>query len=139
MLIQQIDAKAAFIKLRDEKNAVLIDVRTDAEFAFTGTAEVANLILLPWKTFPTMGFNPRFTENLEKALQEKFGDNKKDAELIFMCRSGARSSEAAIHMAQMGYTHCFNLIAGFEGDIDSAGHRGNINGWKASNLAWRQS
>lgn len=145
MLIEQIEPKNAFIKLRDDKNAILVDVRCDAELAFVGQVDIAalncNFAAIAWKNFPAMSLNPRFTQNLEKVLQEKFGDLEKaktEAQLVFMCRSGARSSEAAIHMAQLGYKHCFNLIGGFEGNKDDAGHRGNIDGWKANNLPWRQ-
>jgi len=142
MLINQIDPKTAFLKLRDEKNAILIDVRCDAELIFVGQADLAsingNFTTLAWKIFPAMNLNPRFTVNLEKVLQEKFGEDAKEANLIFMCRSGARSSEAAIHMAEAGYKHCFNLTGGFEGNLDENAHRGNIDGWKANNLPWRQ-
>lgn len=143
MPVQQITAHEAFKKLSDEKNATLIDVRTDAEFNFVGTADLrkigADLILLPWKTFPTMTLNPHFTTNLEKTLLEKFGEKRHEAQLIFICLSGGRSQEAATHMTQLGYENCFNLTGGFEGEADTAGHRGNISGWKASNLPWRQA
>ena len=142
MPVQQITANDAFFKLPHEKNAALIDVRTDAEFTFVGTADLseigANLILLPWKNFPAMNLNPDFTANLEKNLIEKFGETRHETQLIFMCLSGGRSQQAAIHMTQLGYENCFNLIGGFEGEADFAGHRGNISGWKASNLPWRQ-
>ena len=141
--MNSIEAKTAFTKLRDDKNAILIDVRTDAELAFVGKVDAVDfdnrMVLISWQNFPAMTINPRFDAILEKTLQEKFGDDKKNSQLIFMCRSGARSSQAAIHATQLGYKNCFNLIAGFEGDIDSAGHRSNINGWKFNNLPWRQS
>ena len=143
MLVHQITATEAFKKLSNEKSAALIDVRTDAEFNFVGTADLreieANLILLPWKIFPTMALNPNFTASLEKVLLEKFGEKRHEAQLIFMCLSGGRSQQAATHMTQLGYENCFNLIGGFEGEADAAGHRGNISGWKASNLPWRQA
>ena len=143
MLVQQISASDAFSKLQNEKNVALIDVRTDAEFTFVGTADLrstaGHLILLPWKVFPGMDLNPNFTTALEKALLEKFGEARFEAQLIFICLSGGRSQQAAMHITQLGYENCFNLIGGFEGEADSAGHRGNISGWKASNLPWRQA
>ncbi len=142
MLINQIDPKTAFLKLQGEKNAILIDVRCDAELTFVGQVDLnlanGNFAAVAWKIFPTMNLNPRFAVNLEKVLQEKFGQDAKEAHLIFMCRSGARSSEAAIFMAGAGYKHCFNLTGGFEGNLDENAHRGNIDGWKANNLPWRQ-
>lgn len=143
MSVEQVTAEEAFLKLSSQKNTVLIDVRTDAEFSFVGIADLhqieADLILLPWNTFPTMAPNPDFGTKLEKTLLEKFGENRHEAQLIFICRSGARSQQAATYMIQLGYDNCFNLTSGFEGDLDSSSHRGNLSGWKASNLPWRQA
>jgi rhodanese-related sulfurtransferase len=58
--------------------------------------------------------------------------------VLLLCRSGARSRAAAIALTQAGYTNAFNVANGFEGDPDKQGHRGTINGWKASGLPWRQ-
>lgn len=142
MLIQEIEPKEAFEKLQNEENTVLIDVRTDAEFTFVGQIDLSSInkdvILLPWKIFPAMNVNARFQMILERNLQEKFGENAKNAQLIFICRSGGRSYEAASFIESLGYKNCFNLTGGFEGDLDSKGHRSNINGWKANNLPWRQ-
>lgn len=136
--IKEISAKDASKKLKNE-NAVLIDVRSEAEFAFVGVAAIeGKMILLPWKIFPNMSLNGRFQINLEKKLEEFFGEDAKNAELIFMCRSGARSFEAASYMANFGYENCYNLTNGFEGDLDVDGHRGNVNGWKAEGLVWKQ-
>ncbi len=142
MPIHEIEPKEAFDKLQNEENSVLIDVRCDAEFNFVGQADLSSLnknaVLLPWKIFPAMNVNARFQMILEKNLQEKFGEKAHDAQLIFMCRSGARSYEAASYMESFGYNNCFNMTGGFEGNLDSAGHRSKINGWKANNLPWRQ-
>ncbi len=142
MQIFEVEPKEAFEKLKNE-NAVLIDVRCDAEFAFVGQVDLSSIkkeaILLPWKIFPNMNVNPRFQIMIEKALKEKFQkDDNKNAELIFMCRSGARSFEAARFMAEIGYQNCYNLVGGFEGELNENSHRGKINGWKANNLPWRQ-
>ncbi len=141
MQVIEINSQEAFEKLK-ERNALLIDVRTDAEFSFVGQADLSSLnkevVLLPWKMFPSMNLNPRFQMSLEKVLQEKFGEEKYDAHLIFMCRSGSRSYEAAAYISSFGYKNCFNLSGGFEGNLDEKGHRSNIDGWKKNNLPWRQ-
>ncbi len=138
MPVTQIEAQNAFEKLK-EPNAILIDVRSEAEFAFVGIPDLKNLILLPWRTFPGMALNQNFVTILEEKLQQNFGENRFESELFFICRSGARSQEAAVVMTEFGYKKCFNIVSGFEGDLDNLGHRGNINGWKAQNLNWRQS
>ena len=61
-----------------------------------------------------------------------------DAPVLFLCRSGARSHDAAIAATAAGYTQCYNVLEGFEGDRDAHGHRGALNGWQAAGLPWQQ-
>ena len=58
---------------------------------------------------------------------------------MFICRSGVRSNQAAIAASESGYSNCYNVLEGFEGDKDSDGHRGIQGGWKAAGLPWVQS
>jgi len=78
--------------------------------------------------------------NSEFAPQvEKLEGIAKDTPLFFLCRSGGRSHDAAVEMAKHGYTQCYNIIDGFEGEPDATGHRGMTNGWKQANLPWEQN
>lgn len=121
--------------LFDDAEAQLVDVRTDAEWTFVGLPDLAALkkepILLPWQVYPTMGRNAEFVDLLAARL-------KKDKPIAFLCRSGGRSAAAAAAMSAAGFTKCYNIAGGFEGDVDEEGHRGTTNGWKAANLPWRQ-
>jgi rhodanese-related sulfurtransferase len=63
----------------------------------------------------------------------------KDAPVLFLCRSGARSRSAAIALTQAGYGRAYNVAGGFEGDLDGDRHRGHKNGWKAAGLPWKQT
>ncbi len=63
----------------------------------------------------------------------------KDAKILFLCRSGARSRSAATAATAAGYGKAFNIAGGFEGDLDDSGRRGRRNGWKSAGLPWRQS
>jgi rhodanese-related sulfurtransferase len=143
MSVIQISAKDAFALLKNESRSILIDVRTQEEFTFVGLADLRDaenrLALLPWKLLPDMRQNPEFTNSLIKILKEAFGENAFDAKLIFLCRSGSRSDQAANHATTIGFDNCYNIISGFEGDINDEGHRGYTNGWKADQLPWRQS
>jgi rhodanese-related sulfurtransferase len=65
------------------------------------------------------------------------GSNQ-DTPLLMLCRSGARSRAAAIALTRAGFKRAYNVAGGFEGNVDHGGHRGNVNGWKAANLPWRQ-
>lgn len=143
MTVKQIEAKEAYDLLENDDNSVLIDVRTFEEFNFVGYANSFSfddrMLMAPWKILPGMVENPEFANLLSDNLEKSFGSDAKETKLIFMCRSGARSNAAANHALNLGYKNCYNLIGGFEGDIDANEHRSNINGWKASNLPWRQS
>ena len=122
--------------LADDPKAVLIDVRTTAEWVYVGQADISSLsketVLLEWKVFPAMESNPEFVGELSAKISDK------DAPLLFLCRSGVRSKAAAITMTAEGYATCYNIATGFEGDKDSDGHRGHVGGWKVEGLPWMQ-
>jgi rhodanese-related sulfurtransferase len=124
----------AWALLEKEPAARLVDVRTQAEWNFVGLPDLGALgrevELVEWQMFPTMQVNPGFVE-------QAGGD--KDAPVLFLCRSGARSRNAAIALTRAGYTRAYNIAGGFEGDLDGERHRGNRNGWKAAGLPWKQT
>lgn len=117
-------------------DAVLIDVRTDAEWRFVGvpvmTSAPGNLHLISWQVFPDMSRNEGFL-----AAVNAIGLSK-DQPIYMLCRSGARSAAAGTLLAENGYNAVFNISDGFEGDKDADGHRGRVNGWKVSGCAWSQ-
>jgi rhodanese-related sulfurtransferase len=86
-----------------------------------------------------MTMNESFTDKLTSLISESFPKQQPDQiNLLFLCRSGSRSFEAAMFMSDLGY-NCYNITNGFEGKVNDLGHRGTINGWKAENLPWRQN
>jgi rhodanese-related sulfurtransferase len=142
MSVKQINTLEAFELLKQNKNSVLVDVRTYEEFNFVGTANPTEfngrMVLLPWQILPQMQENPQFDAILEQNLEKFFGKKAHDAEVIFICRTGARSNAAANFAKNLGYKNCYNLTSGFEGDLNEQKQRGQINGWKANNLPWGQ-
>lgn len=123
----------AYQRLQGNSSAVLIDVRTQPEWVFVGVPAVERLVRISWQVFPAMQVNDRFVEEVG---QLGLG---KDSEILCICRSGARSSSAATALTQAGYTNCWNIAEGFEGDKDPTGHRSKVNGWKFAGLPWVQS
>ena len=122
--------------LAEEPSALLIDVRTPEEWAFIGVPDLDSLgkqvVFVPWTLFPDKRANPEFAERIaEHATGE-------DAVLLFLCRSGVRSRNAAIDMTGRGYARCYNVANGFEGPKDDSGHRGTAAGWKVDGLTWKQ-
>ena len=122
--------------LAAEPGVVLIDVRTDAEWNYVGVTDLAALgkeqINISWLTFPGNVKNENFVAEVRTAFPNP------DTTILFLCRSGQRSASAAKAMTEAGYSNCFNIAEGFEGDKDETGHRGTKNGWKVRGLAWKQ-
>ena len=127
---------AAWTMLRQEADAVLIDCRTEAEWRYVGLPDLHDLgrsvALVEWQTYPSMAQNPDFVRAVGQAAPDK------DAPLLFLCRSGARSRSAAMAATAAGYSKAYNVAEGFEGDLDQDGKRGRANGWKVAGLPWRQ-
>ena len=132
----QVSAVEAWRVLGEHPGAMLVDVRTRPEWTFVGVPDLSELarepVLIEWQRFPAMAENPDFAVELEAAGATP------ETPLLFMCRSGARSAAAATMMAARGYTRCYNIADGFEGELDPSRHRGALAGWKAAGLAWVQ-
>jgi rhodanese-related sulfurtransferase len=109
--------------------AVLIDVRTDAEREWVGF--VPGAVPLAWKQWPGMALNANFDEGVRAAVPS----GKK---ALMLCRSGVRSIDAARRATALGFA-AYNVLEGFEGDRDAQSHRGNQGGWRFHGLPWKQS
>lgn len=120
----------AYEIMQSAPNVKLVDVRTRAELDWVGRIPGAEAI--EWVSYPGMKPNPNFMAQLEQQVD-------KEALVMFICRSGARSHSAAIAATQAGYTDCYNVLEGFEGDKDADAHRNKLNGWRACELPWEQS
>jgi sulfur dioxygenase len=115
-------------ELWQKGEAVLVDVRTDAEREWVGFIPgAANVV---WKQWPGMKVNADFDEQIRKAVPP----GKK---ALLMCRSGVRSAAAAKRATELGI-ESYNVLEGFEGDPDENGRRGNRGGWRMRGLPWRQ-
>ncbi len=131
----------AYDLLSGESTATLIDVRTQAEWAYVGVPDLRPLrkapLFLEWQWFPSMQVDERFILRLSAMLET--GGIGRGTPLVFICRSGARSRHSAAAMSSAGWAPCFNVSDGFEGPLDPWGHRGVIAGWKAVGLPWAQT
>lgn len=142
-VIGAVDPDVAFINLERDPHSILVDVRTRPEWMFVGTADLSPIArpqcFIEWLGFPAMGPNQLFLDQLEAELNETGATTA-----YFLCRSGARSHDAAVAAAEHFQTRgrtlaCFNVLEGFEGPLDGKGHRGLLSGWKARGLPWRQN
>lgn len=120
----------ALVLLQEEPSARLVDVRSQAEWSWVG--RIRGAVEIEWQFYPGMQANPDFLSQLSRKVP-------KESVVMFICRSGVRSNQAAIAASESGYSNCYNILEGFEGDKDSNGHRGIQGGWKAAGLPWVQS
>ena len=132
-----ITPKEAWEILAREPRAQLVDVRTDAEWAYVGVVDLRALgkepLLVPWKLFPGQQVNAEFVVQVREKIPER------DVPLLLLCRSGVRSKDAAIALTREGYARCYNVAQGFEGDRDDKTHRNTRGGWRVDGLPWIQS
>jgi rhodanese-related sulfurtransferase len=113
-----------------QAGARLVDVRTEPELAYVG--RIPGAAELEWQSWPGNRPNPQFLAELAAAAP-------KDAPVMFICRSGARSHAAADAAMQAGWRETYNVLEGFEGDKDEQQHRNTRNGWRKAGLPWIQT
>ena len=113
-----------------QAGAKLVDVRTKAELEWVG--RVPGALTVEWNSWPGGKLNPDFIPQLQALAQM-------DVPIMFLCRSGGRSHNAAISAAQAGYAEVYNVLQGFEGDKGPDSHRNTLGGWRLAGLPWVQS
>jgi len=117
----------AYEVLQKTPHAKLVDVRTTAELELVG--KIPGATHIEWAFYPGMVANPDFAAHLEMQVD-------KEALVIFMCRTGGRSHNAAATAAKLGFTEAYNMLEGFEGEANEKKQRTLINGWKKAGLPW---
>jgi rhodanese-related sulfurtransferase len=108
--------------------ARLIDVRTRAEWDWVG--RIPGAIEIEWLSYPDNRPNTHFLAQLKQQVD-------REALLMFICRSGMRSHNAAALASEAAHLECYNVLEGFEGDKDANGQRGKVGGWRRAGLPWR--
>lgn len=136
-----VSAEEAWTGLGSSAEAVLIDVRTIAEWSYVGVPDLTPLgkspLFIEWQSFPDGRQTPDFANALASELEAR--GVGPDAPLYFLCRSGARSRAAAIAATAAGFVNCFNIGPGFEGPLDENQHRNAVAGWRMTGLPWSQT
>ncbi|QBJ98601.1 rhodanese-like domain-containing protein [Rhodococcus sp. ABRD24] len=133
-----ITPQQAWELLREHPEAVLVDVRTDAEWRYVGVPDTSSIgrrtVLIEWVSYPTGARNESFVDQLFAAGIDEGAERP----VIFLCRSGQRSIGAAEAATAAGIGPAYNVLDGFEGGLGADNHRGT-SGWRAVGLPWRQS
>lgn len=125
--------------LRDNPQAVLVDVRTDAEWRLVGVPDLSDLgrdvVYVEWNMSDGQ-HNANFLAELQERMPPAAADPA-ERPVVFLCRSGNRSIGAAERATEAGIGPAYNVLEGFEGHVDAHGSRG-ASGWRAAGLPWRQ-
>ncbi|GAB7142847.1 rhodanese-like domain-containing protein [Mycobacterium riyadhense] len=126
----------AWKMLSDNPEAVLVDVRTDAEWRFVGVPDLSSLgrevVFIEWSTS-----DGKHNDDFLDELKDRISAGQQERPVIFLCRSGNRSIGAAEVATAAGIAPSYNVLDGFEGHLNAQGHRGD-DGWRAVGLPWKQ-
>lgn len=117
----------AYALISQDADAVVVDVRSRAELELVGRVPVATHV--EWAFYPGMVANTEFAAQLLAQVD-------KSRTVVFMCRTGGRSHNAALLAQQLGYSKAYNMVEGFEGEANELKQRTLINGWKHAGLPW---
>mgnify|MGYP001581186508 FL=1 len=128
-IMKHLSPKEASQLLHDNPLALFIDVRSEMEFLFVG--HPVGAIMIPWNDGPEWEINPHFVAHVKKAASV-------DRPIILICRSGNRSKDAGAALEQAGFSEVYNVLHGFEGELDDHHRRGSLTGWRFDGLPWEQ-
>lgn len=120
--------------LQEHDSGEVVDVRTESEWKTVGVPDLSSvnksLHFLTWENDPNDTSLADYAQKLEAMVPDK------ETPLFFLCRLGVRSFNAANVAAGYGYKYAFNIIHGFEGDVNIKLQRGQVNGWQGEGLPW---
>ncbi|MBI1988362.1 MAG: rhodanese-like domain-containing protein [Betaproteobacteria bacterium] len=127
--MQHLTPREAFEFLKQTSDAVFVDCRSEMEYLFVGHPKGA--ILVSWNDGPNWDINPEFVSHVKKATSV-------NRPVVLICRSGNRSLDAGHALEEAGFTKIYNVLHGFEGELNSDHHRGASTGWRFEGLPWEQ-
>ena len=122
-MIRQIPSKDITDYIKDNPKCVLLDVRTEEEWASDGKPNAEKIGLKTYFLtiqYVDKSFNQNFIEEFEKL------NIPQDNEILTMCMGGVRSQAAAELISKKNYK-CINISDGFLGNNENIG-------WKKNNL-----
>ena len=124
--------------LQHNTRAILVDIRSSMEFLFVGHA--VGSVHIPWIDEPDWDINPNFVRQVRELMLGGIicDDDAGCAPIILICRSGKRSVDAGNLLLEAGFRDVYNVLDGFEGELDDDHHRSTLGGWRFEGLPWAQ-
>ncbi|MEJ2646342.1 MAG: rhodanese-like domain-containing protein [Gammaproteobacteria bacterium] len=136
--VRSLTPHQAWELIESNPRAVLIDVRSNMEYLFVGHPKGA--VHVPWIDEPDWKVNPHFVAQVRMVLLGgvSCADENECAPAVLICRSGKRSLEAGNLLVSEGLREVYNVLEGFEGELDDHHHRSTVGGWRFHGLPWEQ-
>ncbi len=136
--VNHISPLKAWDLIQKEPKVAFIDVRSDMEYLFIG--HPSGSVNIPWIEEPNWEVNPHFVRDVRKLVLGGVIDSPEHHSVpnLLICRSGNRSDEAGKLLVENGFKRVYNIVQGFEGELDDNHQRGTIAGWRFDNLPWEQ-
>lgn len=137
-IVTHLSAQKAWDLIQKEPKVAFIDVRSDMEYLFIG--HPSGSVNIPWIEEPNWEVNPHFVRDVRKLILGGVIDSPEhhSVPVLLICRSGNRSDEAGKLLVENGFSRVYNIVQGFEGELDDNHQRGTIAGWRFDNLPWEQ-
>ena len=130
--MKHLTPKETFEFLRADPDALFVDCRSEMEYLFVG--HPVDALHVSWNDGPDWEINPHFVGQVKRLA----GTDHATRPIVLICRSGNRSVEAGAALEKAGLRNVYNVLHGFEGDLDENHHRGSKNGWRYEGLPWAQ-
>lgn len=136
--VKSLTPPQAYQLLQDNPRTLFIDVRSHMEHLFIG--HPVGAINIPWIDEPDWKINPNFAREVRKLLLGGVThlSDVSNVPVVLICRSGKRSLEAGEVLLRDGLTEVYNILEGFEGELDEHHHRSAQGGWRFRGLPWEQ-
>ncbi len=136
--VTHLSAQKAWDLIQKEPKVAFIDVRSDMEYLFIG--HPSGSVNIPWIEEPNWEVNPHFVRDVRKLVLGGVIDSPEhhSVPVLLICRSGNRSDEAGKLLVKNGFKRVYNIVQGFEGELDDNHQRNTIAGWRFDNLPWEQ-
>ena len=128
--MKHLEPKEAYEFLKKNPNSVFIDCRSEIEYLFVG--HPVGALSVPWNDGPDWQVNPHFVGHVKVAASV-------DRPIVLICRSGNRTLDAGAALEKAGFTQVYNVLHGFEGELDVHHHRNSATGWRFEGLPWEQA
>jgi rhodanese-related sulfurtransferase len=136
--VTHLSTKKAWDLIQKEPKVAFIDVRSDMEYLFIG--HPSGSVNIPWIEEPDWEVNPHFLRDVRKLVLGGVIDSPEhhSVPVLLICRSGNRSDEAGKLLVENGFKRVYNIVQGFEGELDDNHQRSTLGGWRFDQLPWEQ-